>query len=138
MTLRKLYDDEQVELLARNLSELIILAQSGTDSWLRVARKLYGFGWRQVEQRRQLDPDEITRPADTDEPSDSSVLNDVIEFWQELEDGTSFPDALRQYYAELSDLITDNHTSRILNSKLIVEQAILNRWITELRRSSAE
>lgn len=48
--LTQVHDASQVQQLAHDLSELLILPDGDTDGYERMARKLYSFGWRKRDE----------------------------------------------------------------------------------------
>jgi hypothetical protein len=75
-------------------------------------------------------------PVDFDyDPTDATVLNDVIETWQELDrtdpNGTTFPSALKTHRDELQALLADANTAPSLSASIRNELAIIDGWLAE-------
>lgn len=76
--------------------------------------------------------------------TETSVVDDVLEEWEDLEAGASeteyptFADAVVSHYVTIKDLLSDPGTSDELREMLASEVAIIDRWFEIFRNLSNE
>lgn len=84
-----------------------------------------------------MEPTQVERPPDTDEVTDASVLNGIIEEWMDLDNPdeapTTFPEALESYLTHNVELVRDGDTEPELRQRLAREVTTIQGWLEKFR-----